>query len=406
MKSTPRLLAVMRKELLQLKRDRLTFAMIVGIPIMQMLLFGYAINTDVRNLASAVANQANSHLSREFIADLGQTQVLDLQYVVDTPQEIEALLEAGRISIGIYIPPDFDRRVIDDRRAAVHLMVDAVDPTVLGVANQLRNMPLGFDSTVSRPMRAGVFEVRPYFNPERRSVVFVIPGLMGIILTLTMMLFTAVAVVREREHGNLELLINTPVSTTELMIGKVVPYIVIGIVQLTLIILVGRFLFNRATAATSPGDVPSATAARALPTRMPRAAGRPRAPSRPAPCRPTRTTCPARRPVSRSLITLLRLYPLEEVEQVVGAPVPIQIEGHADLEPVVDRVGGQRRYLRFGQLFEPHDPAADAERACRGLACGIHEPDLDLLADLQRLGAGEENSVAAEIARPSPTIVA
>ena len=244
MKSTPRLLAVMRKELLQLKRDRLTFAMIVGIPIMQMLLFGYAINTDVRNLASAVANQANSHLSREFIADLGQTQVLDLQYVVDTPQEIEALLEAGRISIGIYIPPDFDRRVIDDRRAAVHLMVDAVDPTVLGVANQLRNMPLGFDSTVSRPMRAGVFEVRPYFNPERRSVVFVIPGLMGIILTLTMMLFTAVAVVREREHGNLELLINTPVSTTELMIGKVVPYIVIGIVQLTLIILVGRFLFN------------------------------------------------------------------------------------------------------------------------------------------------------------------
>ena len=244
MKTAPRLLAVMRKELLQLKRDRLTFAMIVGIPVMQMLLFGYAINTDVRNLKSAVANQANTHLSRQFIADLGQTQVLDLQYVVDTPQELEALLKAGEISIGIFIPPDFDRRVIDDRRAAAQLMVDAVDPTVLGVANQLRNMPLKFDSTVSPPAQAGTFEVRPYFNPERRSAVFVIPGLMGIILTLTMMLFTAVAVVREREHGNLELLINTPVSTTELMIGKVVPYIMIGIVQLALIIFVGRILFN------------------------------------------------------------------------------------------------------------------------------------------------------------------
>ncbi len=244
MKSASRLLAVMRKELLQLKRDRLTFAMIVGIPVMQMLLFGYAINTDVRNLVSAVANQSNSHLSRQFIADLEQTQVLDLRYVAGTPQELEALLRAGRISIGIHIPPDFDRRVIDDRRVAAQLMVDAVDPTVLGVANQLRNMPLRFDSTMLPPERAAAFEVRPFFNPERRSAVFVIPGLIGIILTLTMMLFTAVAVVREREHGNLELLINTPVSTTELMIGKIVPYILIGIVQLALVIAVGRYLFN------------------------------------------------------------------------------------------------------------------------------------------------------------------
>jgi ABC-2 type transport system permease protein len=234
----------MRKEFLQLKRDRLTFAMIVGVPVMQMLLFGYAINTDVRNLASAVANQSNSHLSRQFVAELEQTQVLDLRYVAETPQEIEALLQAGRISIGGYIPPDFDRRVIDDRRPAAHLMVDAADPTVLGVANQLRNMPLKFDTTMLPPERAAAFEVRPYFNPERRSAVFVIPGLIGIILTLTMMLFTAVSVVREREHGNLELLINTPVSTLQLMVGKIVPYILIGIVQLALVVTVGRFLFD------------------------------------------------------------------------------------------------------------------------------------------------------------------
>jgi len=244
MKSLPRLLAVMRKELLQLKRDRLTFAMIVGIPVMQMLLFGYAINTDVRNLNAAVANQAQSHLSRQFIADIGETQVLNFRYAVATPEELEALLRVGKISLGIFIPPDFDRRVVDERRAAAQLLVDAADPTVLGVANQLGNMPLRFDSSPAPRAKSGAFEVRPFYNPERRSAVFVIPGLIGIILTLTMMLFTAVAVVREREHGNLELLINTPVSTTELMVGKVVPYIAIGMIQLALILGVGRFLFK------------------------------------------------------------------------------------------------------------------------------------------------------------------
>lgn len=244
MKSATRLMAVMRKELRQLKRDRVTFAMIVGIPIMQMLMFGYAINTDVRNLAAAVADQADSHLSRQFIADLGQTQVLDFRHVVDTAAQLEELLRTGRISIGVFIPPDFDRRSIDSRRSAAQLLIDGVDPTIVGVANQLRNTPLRFDSTALKPKEAATLEVRPYFNPERRSAVFVIPGLIGIILTLTMMMFTAVSVVREREHGNLELLINTPVSTTQLMVGKVVPYIVIGLVQLALILAVGRLLFD------------------------------------------------------------------------------------------------------------------------------------------------------------------
>jgi ABC-2 type transport system permease protein len=243
-KSATRLMAIMRKELRQLKRDRVTFAMIVGIPVMQMLMFGYAINTDVRNLTAAVADQADSHLSRQFIADLGQTQVLDFQHSVDTAAELEELLRTGQISMGVLIPPDFDRRAIDSRRSAAHLLIDGVDPTIVGVANQIRNIPLHFDATAPRQTKAATFEIRPYFNPERRSAVFVIPGLIGIILTLTMMMFTAVSVVREREHGNLELLINTPVSTTQLMVGKVVPYIVIGLIQLALILAVGRLLFN------------------------------------------------------------------------------------------------------------------------------------------------------------------
>lgn len=244
MKALGRLSAIMAKELRQLRRDRLTFAMIVGIPVMQILLFGYAINTDVRNLRSAVADQSGTHLSRQFVADLSQTQVLDFRHVVETPEQIEALLRAGSISAGIHIPRDFDRRVIDESRTAAHLLVDGADPTIVGVANRLTAMEIGFDSGAGRPDSAASLEVRPYYNPERRSAVFVVPGLIGIILTLTMMLFTAVAIVREREHGNLELLINTPVSTIELMVGKVVPYIVIGLVQLALIVAVGRLLFD------------------------------------------------------------------------------------------------------------------------------------------------------------------
>jgi ABC-2 type transport system permease protein len=232
----------MRKELRQLKRDRITVAMIVGIPIGQMLLFGYAINTDVRNLKSAVANQANTQLSRQFVAELRETQVLDFRFSVESPAELEHLLRAGKISVGVYIPPDFDRRTTNPRRPAAHLMVDGADPTIVGIANQLAMMPVGFDAVKSRPERT--LEVRPYYNPERRTAVNIVPGLIGVILTLTMILFTAVAIVRERERGNLELLINTPVSTTELMVGKLLPYIAIGLIQLALVVGVGQLLFD------------------------------------------------------------------------------------------------------------------------------------------------------------------
>jgi ABC-2 type transport system permease protein len=242
--SLSRILAILRKEVRQLRRDRLTFGMVVGLPIIQMLLFGYAINTDVRNLRTAIADQSGTHLSRQFIAELGQTQVVDIIEHVDTPQQLENLLRQGRISIGVHVPHDFDRRVVDTTRSAVHLLVDGSDPTILGVANQLRAMPIAFDTMKPATSVPGLVEVRPYYNPERRTPVNIVPGLMGVILTMTMILFTAVAIVRERERGNLELLINTPVSSAELMIGKVVPYILIGLIQLALILGVGRLLFD------------------------------------------------------------------------------------------------------------------------------------------------------------------
>ena len=244
MKSLSRIVAILRKEVRQLRRDRLTFGMVVGIPIIQILLFGYAINTDVRNLRTAVADQAGTHLSRQFIAELGQTQVVDIVADEATPQQLEDLLRTGSVSVGVYIPADFDRRIVDQTRAAVHLLVDGSDPTILGVANQLRAMPIAFDSSPVHSPGPTPIEVRPYYNPERRTPVNIVPGLMGVILTMTMILFTSVAIVRERERGNLELLINTPVSSAELMIGKVIPYVLIGLVQLALILAVGRLLFD------------------------------------------------------------------------------------------------------------------------------------------------------------------
>lgn len=241
--SYSRIMAIVKKEVRQLRRDRLTFGMVVGLPIIQMLLFGYAINTDVRNLRTAIVDQAQTHLSRQFIAALRQTQVVDIVDSMQTVTEAEDLLRSGRISIGVVLPADFDRRIAQRSRSAVQLLIDGTDPTILGVANQLRNIPFDFDVN-SATARWQLVETRPYYNPERRSPVNIIPGLMGVILTMTMILFTAVALVRERERGNLELLINTPLSSTELMVGKVIPYIVIGMLQLALILAVGRLLFD------------------------------------------------------------------------------------------------------------------------------------------------------------------
>ena len=244
MKSLSRLGAIIKKEILQLGRDRLTFGMVFGLPIIQILLFGYAINTDVRNLRAAFANQAGTHLSREFIADVRASQVVEFTLAVETAAELEALLRRGEISLGIVIPADFDRRVVDRNRAAVHILVDGSDPTILGVANQLRSLQIAFDSSPSREQKKDLIEVRPYYNPERRTPVNIVPGLMGVILMMTMMLFTAVAIVRERERGNLELLINTPVTSAELMVGKVAPYIAIGLLQLAIILGFGQLLFD------------------------------------------------------------------------------------------------------------------------------------------------------------------
>ncbi|HWP94170.1 MAG TPA: ABC transporter permease [Gammaproteobacteria bacterium] len=240
--SLERVQAIAAKETRQLRRDRLTFGMIVGLPLLQIVLFGYAINLDVRHLRAAVADAAGTHLSRTFVADLAATQIIDIVQHAAAPAELEELLRQGRIAVGVVIPRDFETRVARGDHAAAQLLVDGSDPTIESVARQLATVPLA-TRRASTLARAPRFEVRTYYNPERRSPVNIVPALIGVILTLTMVLFTAMAIVRERERGNLEMLIATPVSRVELMAGKILPYIAIGLIQVTIILLLGRWLF-------------------------------------------------------------------------------------------------------------------------------------------------------------------
>ena len=236
-----RLWAVMLKELRQMRRDRVTLAMIVDIPVMQLVLFGYAINLNLRGLDAAIADQANTAGSRALVMDMLATGVIEPAREARTPRELMDLLERGEISVGVVIPPDFERRRLDGREA-VQVLVDGSDTVVQSAAVQLAQMPI--DGGAYAPQSTSPISVVAFYNPERRSAVNIVPGLIGVILTMTMVLFTGVAIVRERERGNMELLIATPVSRSELMIGKVLPYAVIGLVQTTVVLALGVWLFQ------------------------------------------------------------------------------------------------------------------------------------------------------------------
>ncbi|WP_243042348.1 ABC transporter permease [Dyella sedimenti] len=237
-----RLWAIMVKELRQLRRDRVTLTMILAMPIMQLVLFGYAINLNLRHLPAAVADQAQTAGSRAAIQDMLASGVIELRATVQSPQQLTDLLRQGRISVGIAVPTDFERRKLDGREA-IQVMVDGSDNVVQAAAAQLAQYPLDppddFHARAEQPV-----SVVGFYNPQRRSPVNIVPGLVGVILTMTMVLFTAVAIVRETERGNMELLITTPVSRTELMLGKVLPYAAIGLLQTSLVLLLGVWLFQ------------------------------------------------------------------------------------------------------------------------------------------------------------------
>jgi ABC-2 type transport system permease protein len=240
MNALQRIFAIVLKELRQLRRDRLTFGMIVGLPVAQLLLFGYAINNDPRHIQAAVCDLSGTAASRQYVMDLANTQVIEITRQAGSSAELEDLMRRGQISVGIYIPPDFERRLQQPERAAVQMLVDGSDTVVQGAVSRLGQA----SRTSPYNDQPGTVEIRTFYNPERRSSVNTVPGLIGIILTMTMTLFTAVAIVRERERGNLELLITTPVGIAELMLAKILPYILIGLIQVSLVLLLGHYLFN------------------------------------------------------------------------------------------------------------------------------------------------------------------
>ncbi|MDP9139632.1 MAG: ABC transporter permease [Pseudomonadota bacterium] len=237
-----RLGAIVLKELRQLRRDRLTFGMIVGIPVMELVMFGYAINMDVRHLDAAVLDLANTARSRELIAGISATQVMNLETRLSAPAQIDELMREGRISAALVVPEDFETRLERRDRPALQIIVDGSDQVIQAAARQLAAYPVY--GSVGWTQRVAPVEVVNLYNPARIAPFNTVPGLVGVILTMTMVLFTSVALVRERERGNLEMLIATPVSPWELTLGKVLPFIGIGLLQTTVILLMGLLLFG------------------------------------------------------------------------------------------------------------------------------------------------------------------
>ena len=239
--SLQRMNAIAIKELRHLRQDTLTGAMIIGIPLVMTLLFGYAINSDIRGLSAGVVDEANTATSRQLIGNIRASQVVDRLVPLGSPWEIQQEMTKGKISVGIHIPDDFEQRRSLQQKPYAQILVNDSDPAILGTVRGLSNLTL---VPVDQLTNQRTFVFHALYNPERRSAIFIVPGLCGVILTLTMVLFTSIAIVREREQGNLELLITTPVLSIELMIGKIFPYIIIGYLQASLIIFLGTVLFD------------------------------------------------------------------------------------------------------------------------------------------------------------------
>jgi ABC-2 type transport system permease protein len=245
--------SIVLKEFLQLKRDRITFAMIVGLPIIQLTLFGFAINTDPKHLPTAVIIGDDSSFSRSFIAAMKNSAYFDIVETLPNEEAGRRSLAQGRVQFVLSVPVDFSKRLLRGERPSLLVEADATDPTatntalaalpglvqpvadkdVTGTLAHLNGTPAAFDVQVHR-----------LYNPEGITQYNVVPGLMGVILTMTMVMMTGLAITRERERGTMENLLATPVLPIEVMTGKIVPYVMIGLVQASIILTAARFVFD------------------------------------------------------------------------------------------------------------------------------------------------------------------
>ena len=241
--------AMLVKEFIQLRRDRVSFAMIVMIPVMQLLLFGYAINTTPRHLPTAVLLQEDSDLARSVLKALENTAYFRFTREVHDVAEFDYLLQSGKVLFGVEIPRGFERAVRRGDRPALLVAADATDPVAAGAAlgtlGNLVQTALAHDLHIGDPPEMP-FEIRAHarYNPAAESRLNIVPGLVGTILTMTMLIFTALSVTREIERGTMESLLSMPIKPVEVMFGKIIPYVIVGFVQASLIVGIGVLLFG------------------------------------------------------------------------------------------------------------------------------------------------------------------
>ncbi|GMQ48132.1 ABC transporter permease [Vibrio sp. 10N] len=244
MKSLTRMSAIMIKEIRQLSRDRITFGMVIMIPLIQLVLFGFAMNTDVRNIPVAIVDKSESAPGRIIVEAVKVTQVVNVKAQYATVKEAETAIREGVVRAALILPTNLTQR-ITHQEILGQWLVDGSDTMVSAALLSLQTMPIAeFEIAGYHPNRPKTFEATLLYNPSQRSAVNIVPGLLGVILTMTMILFTSAAIVRERERGNLELLITTPIHSLELMIGKIVPYIFIGLIQIFIILGLGYLIFS------------------------------------------------------------------------------------------------------------------------------------------------------------------
>jgi ABC-2 type transport system permease protein len=251
--SWSRWLGIVIKEFIQLRRDRLTFGMIIGIPVMQLILFGFAINADPKHLPTAVLSADNSVFSRSLVAAMQNSGYFRIVTHAGSLRELDGMLTAGEVQFAVTIPEDFSRRLVRGERPAVLVEADATDPTA--TVNAVTALSLLAESALAQDLKGPLahlargeapFEVRIHrrYNPENITQYNIVPGLLGVILTMTMVLMTGLAMTRERERGTFENLLSTPALPIEVMTGKIVPYILIGLIQVSLVLLAARFIFG------------------------------------------------------------------------------------------------------------------------------------------------------------------
>ncbi len=241
--------AMLWKELVQLRRDRMTLGLMLGIPAIQLALFGYAIQTEVRHLPTVVLDESRTPESRRLVDVLRNSGNFDIIERVDSRAALADRIESGRASAALVVPPNYLRQLKRGRVAEAQLIVDAADPLASAAAlsgatqaGQARADQLA--RAAGAPAAAVHIRVRPWYNPGLRSAVYIVPGIIGVLLSLTLVLITSMAIVRERERGTLEQLIVTPIDKTSLMLGKILPFLLIGYVQITVILVLGRLLFR------------------------------------------------------------------------------------------------------------------------------------------------------------------